>query len=99
MSLRKIDAMHHYYGFGVGRCENCPHFIRKVWDRAYCKCLVYGTSNAESTDWRKNYTACGLIDKPFPAGETRVVDRITAGKQEEKPIEGQISMFGEERGP
>ena len=27
--LRKIDAMHHYYGFGVGICANCPHFAKK----------------------------------------------------------------------
>lgn len=96
MTIRKIDAMHHYYGFGVGRCEDCPHFIRHGWDKMYYKCLVYGISNAESTDWRKSWQACGLIDKPFPGGDTRVVDRITAAREEEKPIDGQLDMFGGE---
>lgn len=96
MSLRKIDAMHYYYGRGVGRCEDCPHFIKHVWDRNYYKCLVYGASNAESTDWRKSWPACGLIDKPFPGGDTRVVARITADRQTEMPIDGQLDMFGGE---
>ena len=52
MTIRKIDAMHKYYGIASGRCENCPHFITKVFDRKYHKCLVYGDSNSEATDWR-----------------------------------------------
>ena len=94
MALRKIDAMHKYYGFGSGRCENCPHFRRKVYNRTYYKCLVYGSSNSEATDWRCGYTACGLIDKPFPEDETRIVTRITASKKEEEPLPGQIRMEG-----
>ena len=91
MTLRKIDAMHHYYGFGSGICENCPHFLKKVYDRTYFKCLVYGDSNSDKTDWRCSYTACGLIDKPFPEDETRIVYRIIP-KREEKPIDGQITF-------
>ena len=92
MTIRKIDAMHKYYGFGSGRCENCPHFRRKVFDRTYHKCLVYGDSNSEATDWRCGYTACGLIDKPFPADETRIVTRIIASKIDNEPIPGQLVM-------
>lgn len=91
--MRKIDAMHHYYGYGCGICGECPHFQDKGWyDKHYFKCRVYGSSNAESTDWRKGYTACGLIDKPFPADERRIVDRIVASRAEEKPIPGQMMM-------
>lgn len=92
MTIRKIDAMHKYYGIASGRCENCPHFITKVFDRKYHKCLVYGDSNSEATDWRCGYTACGLIDKPFPADETRIVTRIIASKTDKEPIPGQLVM-------
>ena len=92
MTVRKIEAMHKYYGYGSGRCENCPHFRRKVYDRTYCKCLVYGNSNSEATDWRCGYTASGLIDKPFPEDERRIVARIIASKKEEEPLPGQIRM-------
>ena len=94
MTCRKIDAMHKYYGYGSGRCENCHHFRRKVYDRAYYKCLVYGDSNSEATDWRCGYTACGLIDKPFPKDETRIVTRIASSKKGEEPLPGQIRMEG-----
>ena len=92
MTLRKIDAMHKYYGFGSGRCENCPHFRRKVYSRTYNKCLVYGDSNSEATDWRCSYQACGLIDKPFPEDETRIVTRVIAEKRDNEPLPGQIAM-------
>ena len=92
MTLRKIDAMHYYYGHGCGKCGNCPHFRAKVFDRTYHKCLVYGDSNSEATDWRKGYPACGLIDKPFPEDETRIVTRIIAKVREETPIPGQVQM-------
>lgn len=92
MAIRKIDAMYKYYGVGTGRCENCPHFRRKVFDKVYFKCLVYGNSNSEATDWRSGYTACGLIDKPFPADETRIVTRIIASKRANDQVPGQIIM-------
>ena len=71
--IRKIEAMHRIYGTGCGKCKDCPHIVRKVLDRTYYKCLVYGDSNSEATDWRLKYPACGLIDKPFPEEEIRVV--------------------------
>lgn len=90
--MRKIDAMYHYYGQGVGRCEDCPHFVKKLFDKAYYKCRVYGNSNSEATDWRKGYTACGLIDKPFPEGDRRIVETIVSDAWQEKPIDGQMTM-------
>lgn len=92
MILRKIDAMYHYFGTGTGRCENCPHFIKKFCDKTYYKCRMYGDSNAESTDWKRSYTACGLIDKPLPEDELKVVYRIVAVKDNE-PLPGQLSFF------
>ena len=91
--MRKIDAMYQYYGKSTGRCENCPHFVKREWDRVYYKCTVYGVSSSEATDWRKSYTACGLIDKPFPDGETRAVTRIRPEREDNKPAEGQTTMF------
>ena len=94
-TLRKIDAMHFYYGFGTGLCQNCPHFVKKDWNRKYHKCLVYGDSNSEATDWRKGYMACGLIDQPFPESDVRIVKLIgreAKSKMCEEPIEGQIGL-------
>lgn len=94
MFLRKIEKMYHYYGIGTGKCENCPHLIKKFWNKTYYKCRAYGESNAVSTDWKKSYDACGLIDKPFPDDELRVVYRVAFVK-ESKPLSGQLSLFEE----
>lgn len=96
MTQRKIEAMHHYYGTGVGCCAECPHLIEHVLQRKWYKCRVYGESKAESTDWRKSYPACGLIDKPFPYNETRIVTRIVAKKEQEQSSDGQITFLTED---
>lgn len=92
MNRRKIDAMHYYYGFGDGCCSECQHFVKKTFGKTYHKCLVYGNSNSESTDWRCSYPACGLIDKPFPHGESRIATQLTRKAQEERPVPGQMMM-------
>ena len=93
MSVRKIEAMHYYYGYGVGFCKDCHHFREKEYGRTYFKCLVYGDSDSEATDWRKSYIACGLIDKPFPEGDIRIVKRIIVNRNDDEPLPGQISIF------
>lgn len=90
---RKIEAMYSVYGTGIGICAECPHFRKKIFDRTYHKCTVYGDSNCEATDWRKNWKACGLIDKPFPSGDRRIVETIIAQREEDKPIEWQVSFI------
>lgn len=91
--VRKIDAMLFYYGRALsGRCGECPHLLEGEYHgRKYFKCTVYGLSHSEATDWRKSYLACGLINKPFPEGETRVKDRITRGNVQ-VVLDGQIEM-------
>lgn len=92
MSGRKIDAMHHFYGYDSGFCRECPHFVERKYDRTYFKCSVYGTSHSAATDWAKSYIACGLIDKPFPADETRIVTRVSKVKEDNEQLPGQIAM-------
>ena len=92
MAKRKIDAMHHYYGYGSGLCESCPHFEEKLYGRKYFKCTVYGDTSSEATDWRKSYVACGLINKPFPKDEIRIIKRITHERDPEEQLPGQMMM-------
>lgn len=95
--LRKDEAMHHYYGFDqeCRQCCQCEHFIGGVYhNRRYYKCTVYGCSHSEATDWRRGYTACGLIGKPFPEGDIRIVDLLKAIRiKKEEQIEGQTKMM------
>ena len=97
MKMKKIDAMHHYYGYDPleSKCEECPHLIHgRYHDRTYYKCTVYGCTHSEATDWRKSYDACGLIDHDFPEHDNRVIDILKHQPiEKEEQLPGQISMF------
>lgn len=93
---RKIEAMHAYYGNAPGFCRDCDNLCRKLWDKTYYKCLAYGDSNSEATDWRISWTACGMLDKELPDDWIPLIDRL---KQEPRPkepepeLEGQMNIF------
>ena len=97
MKLKKIDAMHHFYGYDHldRKCVDCDHMLRcEYHGRVYYKCTVYGLSHSEATDWRKNYDACGLVDHDFPEHYNRVIDILKSKPiREEEQIPGQISVF------
>lgn len=92
MVLRKIDAMHERFGIGIGQCGDCPHFRSFLLGKRYFKCAVYGITHSEATDWRKKFTACGLIDKEKP-DRYPIIDEIKYFREpEEIQCEGQITM-------
>lgn len=94
---RKIDAMHAYYGRKAGyRCADCKHLVGKTYQRSYHKCLAYGDSNSEATDWTMKWTACGLWNAELPKGHVPLVRRLRPDRTREVPNERQISMFGGE---
>ena len=95
MILRKIEAMHTLFGvLPEKRCENCTNLIQgKYHDRHYRKCMVYGATHSEATDWRKKYVACGMFDRDWmgkPIVKTARKATVTT-----EPCEGQMTMEGE----
>ena len=93
--LKNIDAMHAVFGVAdpERKCHECQYFIEKIFDKKYFKCMIYGNTNSESTDWRKKYTACSLIDKEYagiPIHE--YTKRNSPTKEEEIPVEGQMRI-------
>jgi len=93
--MEKIERMYSAYGKSMsGRCGDCPHFLEGYYhDRKYFKCLAYGLSHSEATDWRKKWSACGLIGKPLPVGERPVKERISHVKRgKPETLEGQLTM-------
>lgn len=89
----KINAMYSVYGKGSGRCGDCPHFLEGYYhDRKYFKCVAYGLSHSEATDWRKKWSACGLIGKPLPVGDRPVKERFMGRKRDDQPLPGQMDI-------
>lgn len=95
MNDRKITAMHNEYGKDHGyKCEDCPWLSRvQGHTKAYYKCAAYGNSNSEATDWAKSWPACGLRSKDIN-GLTPLIKRLCAKRDDNKPVKGQIDMFG-----
>lgn len=93
MSEDKITKMHRQYGESTGNfCKDCCNIVTKFYANRYYKCKAYGESNAESTDWRLKYEACGLYNKPFETLELKPLNTVKNIIKDNEPIEGQITM-------
>ena len=99
MAGRKIAAMHREYGKDTAhKCVNCQNFcIYATKSRMLYKCMAYGVSASAATDWAKRWTACGLYGKTLAIDCVPLIKRLTSTKQQEKPIDGQIGFFEEEK--
>ena len=66
MALKKIDLMHEIFGENPGhKCAECKNLISYTANRKWYKCLCYGDTSSEATDWRLKYTACGLFNMSY----------------------------------
>lgn len=87
--MRKNELMRRLYGTGEGTCAECCHF--RPASGGYSKCMVYGNSASEATDWNHRYSACGLKNqKDVP--DKNVVKMVISSKQV-TDTEGQLSLF------
>ena len=95
MADRKITAMHREYGKDIAhRCADCPNLcIHATTSRTLYKCIAYGVSASAATDWAKRWTACGLCGKPIAADHVPLIKRLTRTKQQEKPLDGQMTFL------
>lgn len=60
--IRKIELMHQQFGRCDGHtCGECSNLTTHCYGRTYQKCLVYGESSSEASDWTKRWPACGML--------------------------------------
>jgi hypothetical protein len=98
MANRKIDAMYREYGTDCAhKCADCTNLCVYTANKTWYKCAAYGTSSSAATDWTKKWAACGLYGKPLEADHVPLIKRLTSTKQQEKPIDGQMTFLEEER--
>lgn len=95
MTVRKNFLMYKTFGFcedSGKHCKTCEHLkYIKHHDRNYYKCECYGITHSEASDWRVGSSACGLYNKPYNGGP--VIGIVNPQQQEEKQVEGQMSIF------
>lgn len=95
MATRKIDLMHKLFGKSEGLCKECCNYTRYSYrDKAYRKCIAYGVTASEATDWKASYQACGLFNREYNGKDViRLVKNGIAKRLIAEPIEGQESLF------
>ena len=87
-----ISKMHEIHGRSDSRCGDCCNLeTYRYRGRTYRKCIAYGVSHSDATDWRLKYMACGLFGKPFEGTEFRAVKEV-ADNRTNKIIDGQICL-------
>lgn len=99
MADRKITAMHREYGKDTAhKCADCQNLCSYATSRCTRhKCKAYGESCSSATDWAKRWTACGLYGKTLAIDCVPLIKLLTSTKRQEKPIDGQIGFFEEEK--
>lgn len=91
--MNKIEAMHKQYGITLGaECGDCVNFRRYRANRVYFKCMAYGNSSSEATDWRCHYKACGLYNIAFDGTKTRPLIQTLDRTKHKEPLEGQLKI-------
>lgn len=98
MAIRKIELMHRLFGRTEGRsCGDCENLVTEDYrGKKYRKCMAYGDTSSEASDWVKHYPACGIYNTEYhgrPVIEL-VKRRSPETKPDEEPIEGQMQMEG-----
>lgn len=100
MAIRKIQLMHKMFGRkNEEHCKDCKNFGRAlVGDKKLVrKCIIYGITGSEASDWCASYPACGLFNQDY-AGRNVIgfVRAERAKKLDNEPIDGQIDIFKKE---
>lgn len=94
MADRKIAAMHREYGKDCAhKCADCPNLCVYMANKTWYKCAAYGVSSSAASDWAKSWTACGMYGEPLDADHVPLIKRLTSTKQQEKPLDGQMTFL------
>ena len=85
-SEQKAKRMYKQFGMITDgrRCKDCDNLIKVG---AYYKCLIYGNTHSEASDWKISNTACGMIDKDY------IGRPIIELREKREQIEGQLTVF------
>ena len=88
-SEQKAKRMYKQFGMITDgrRCKDCDNLIKVG---AYYKCLIYGNTHSEASDWKISNTACGMIDKDYIG---RPIIELRERESQDEQIEGQMSLM------
>jgi hypothetical protein len=92
-TLRKIDLMHKLYGISAQVCGDCCNYVSgRYHDKTLRKCVRYGGTHSEASDWKKSATACGMFNIPMKDNEAPVIRTVRGERAKDGPLEGQLTL-------
>lgn len=90
-TIRKIELMYRLFGHCNGHsCGECSNLIEKRRDRVYRKCIVYGVTNSEASDWAKRWNACGMFNLNYSGNP--IISVVRKKNDFGIPMDGQMEM-------
>lgn len=92
MIARKIAKMHQMFGLKPGyTCGDCVNLAcGQFGSRIRYKCIVYGWTHSEASDWTKSWPACKMFGHEYIGRPV-----IELQKDPETPMDGQMDLLGE----
>ena len=92
-SEQKISRMYRYFGESQSgnKCKDCSNLIRvERGNHRVSKCLVYGDTYSEASDWKQSHKACGMINQSY---DGRPIIEICGPRHKaDEQIEGQMVL-------
>ena len=92
-SEQKISRMYKYFGkSGSGKkCKDCSNLIRvECGNRRVSKCLVYGDTFSEASDWKQSHKACGMLNQYYDGRP--IIEIYEQRRKADEQIEGQMTL-------
>ena len=92
-SEQKISRMYKYFGkSGSGKkCKECSNLIRvERGNHRVSKCLVYGDTFSEASDWKQSHNACGMLNQYYDGRP--IIEICEPRHKADVQIEGQMTL-------
>lgn len=91
--MKKIEIMHSMFGERPEhKCGECSNLVTHTYNKVYRKCLVWGESCSESSDFRKKWTACGMFCKDYDGTPIKDYVKRSPKAYEDVQIKGQMRL-------
>ena len=92
-SEQKINRMYKYFGKSESgkKCKDCSNLIRvERGNHRVSKCLVYGDTFSEASDWKRSHKACGMINQSYDGRP--IIEICERRHKADEQIEGQMVL-------
>ena len=92
-SEQKISRMYRHFGESQSglKCKDCSNLIRvERGNHRVSKCLVYGDTFSEASDWKRSHKACGMINHEYDGRP--IIEIYEPRHKTDEQIEGQMEL-------